>query len=96
MAEMAALKMGCVCAASGTRARTLRGSIFISGRSGRGRCGSANRGGEGGEDKDEGRGLGFEATIAPNTHHTSILTAKRENWLGHGKGGLYSCKALVS
>ena len=49
--------------------------------------------GEGGEDKDEGRGLGFEATIAPNTHHTSILTAKRENWLfGHGKGGLYSCK----
>ena len=58
-----------MCAASGTRARTtLRGSIYISGRSGRGRCGSANGGARAARIRTKA-GLGFEATIAPKTPH---------------------------
>ena len=52
-------------------------------------------GGEGGEEKDEGR-VGFEAIIAPNT--TGSLAAEGENLdraRKGGGGGLYSLKACT-
>jgi hypothetical protein len=49
-------------------------------------------GGEGGEDKDEGK-VGFEATIASNT--TSSLAAEGGNLDRARKGGLYSLKACT-
>ena len=63
VAEMAALKIGCVCAqrAGHTRTHAEEEHLYLSGRSGRGRCGSELTGGEGGEDngdKDEGKGWG--------------------------------------
>ena len=53
--------------------------------SGQGRCGSANGGREGGEEKDEGRVGVRSDTLAPNT--TSSLAAEGETWIGHGRGG---------
>ena len=87
MAEMAALKIGCVCAqrAGHTVTRTLiEGSVYISGRSGRGRCGSAN-GGKGGEDKDKGR-VGASKRPSPQTPQAAS-PPRGETWIGHGKRG---------
>ena len=50
-------------------------------------------GGEGGEEKDEGR-VGFEATIAPNT--TSSLAAEGGNLDRAREAGLYSLKACTA
>jgi len=45
-------------------------------------------GGEGGEDTDEGRGLGFEAPLLQTSQASS--PPREGTWIGHGKGGLYS------
>jgi hypothetical protein len=69
----------------------------MGGRSGQGaRCADQLKDtvGKSGEDKDAGRGLGFEATIAPNT--TSSLAAEGGNLDRAREAGLYSLKACIA
>ena len=103
VAEMAALKIGCVCAqrAGHTRTHAEGEHLYLSGRSGRGRCGSANGGGEGGEDKDEGR-VGVRSDNRPKNTTQAASPPRGETWIGHGMGkrgyiftkGLY-CEAVT-
>jgi hypothetical protein len=95
VAEMAALKIGCVCAqrAGHTGTHADEGGIFASGRSGRGRCGSANGGARAARIRTKA-GLGVEATIAPNT--TSSLAAEGGNLDRAREAGLYSLKACIA
>ena len=103
MAEMAALKIGCVCAqrAGHTVTRTLiEGSVYISGRSGRGRCGSAN-GGKGGEDKDAGRVGRGSKRPSPQTPQAASRRRGGKPGSGTGSGAIYIfteglyCEAVI-
>ena len=93
MAEMAALKIGCVCVQRVTGTHAEGENLYLCTgwkECGQGAvCGSANgRGGKGGEDEDEGR-VGVRTSDNRPKHHKQPRRPREEAWMGTGRGALY-------
>jgi hypothetical protein len=99
VAEMAALKIGCVCAqrAGHTGTHAEGEHLYLSGRSGRGRCGSANGGARAARIRTKA-GLGVRSDHRPK-HHKQPRRRGGKPGSGTGSGAIFTeglyCEAVI-